>query len=101
MWHQDVAIVDPYIIPMMNKIRLILLHLVWLNPNIEIVEVEAPTSELETVSLMIQAVKVPARHQKLVRVQVTNNVFERHQLIFEPQLANEKYFVGTRGLGFS
>ena len=33
-------------------------------------EVEAPSLELGTVSL-IQVVKIPARHQKLVRVQVT------------------------------
>ena len=34
--------------------------------NVESVEVEAPSSELRTVSL-IQAVKIPARHQKLGR----------------------------------
>ena len=43
-------------------------------------EVEAPSLELRTVSL-IQAVKIPARYQKLVRVQMTNNSFEQQQLI--------------------
>ena len=42
--------------------------------------VEVPSLELGTVSL-IQAVKISARHQKLVRVQVTNNSFEKQQLI--------------------
>ena len=41
--------------------------------NVESVEVEASSSELGTVSF-IKAVKIPARHQKLVRVQVTNNL---------------------------
>ena len=50
-------------------------------------EVEAPSLELGTVSL-IQAVKIPARHQKLVRVQVTKNSFEQQQLIFEPLLTS-------------
>ena len=52
-------------------------------------EVEAPSFELGTVSL-IQAVKIPARHQKPVRVQVTNNLFGQQHLIFEPQLTNEE-----------
>ena len=42
--------------------------------NVESMEVEAPSLKLGTVSL-IQAVKIPARHEKLVRVQVTNNLF--------------------------
>ena len=54
-------------------------------------EVEVPNSELGIVSL-IQAVKIPARHQKLVRVQVTNNVLGRQQLIFEPLLTNEENY---------
>ena len=57
--------------------------------NVESVEVEAASSELGTVSL-IQAVKIQARHQKLVRVQVTNNLFGQQHLIFEPQLTNEE-----------
>ena len=57
--------------------------------NVESVEVEASSSELGTVSL-IKAVKIPARHQKLVRVQVTNNLFGQQHLIFEPQLTNEE-----------
>ena len=51
------------------------------------VEVEALSLELGTVSL-IQVVKIPARHQKLVRVQVTKNLFEQQQLIFEPLLTS-------------
>ena len=50
-------------------------------------KVEALSLELGTVSL-IQAVKIPARHQKLVRVQVTKNSFEQQQLIFEPLLTS-------------
>ena len=57
----------------------------------ENVEVEAPNSELGIVSL-IQAVKMPARYQALVRVQVTNNVFGQQQLIFEPLLTNEENY---------
>ena len=57
--------------------------------NVESVEVEASSSELGTVSL-IKAVKIPARHQKLVTVQVTNNLFGQQHLIFEPQLTNEE-----------
>ena len=57
--------------------------------NVESVEVEASSSELGTVSL-IKAVKIPARHQKLVRVQVTNNLLGQQHLIFEPQLTNEE-----------
>ena len=57
--------------------------------NVESVEVEASSSELGTVSL-IKAVKIPARHQKLVRVQVTNNLLGQQYLIFEPQLTNEE-----------
>ena len=57
--------------------------------NVESVEVEAFSSELGTVSL-IKAVKIPARHQKLVRVQVTNNLLGQQHLIFEPQLTNEE-----------
>ena len=50
--------------------------------NIESVEVEASSSELGTVAL-IKAVKIPARHQKLVRVQVTNNLFgQQHNYDF-------------------
>ena len=50
-------------------------------------EVEALSLELGTVSL-IQAVKIPAKHQKLVRIQVTKNSFEQQQLIFEPLLTS-------------
>ena len=50
-------------------------------------EVEAPSLELGTVSL-IQAVKIPARHQKLVRIQVTKSSFKQQQLIFEPLLTS-------------
>ena len=57
--------------------------------NVESVEVEASSSELGTVSL-IKAVKIPARHQKLVRVQITNNLLGQQHLIFEPQLTNEE-----------
>ena len=57
----------------------------------ESVEVEASSSGLGTVSL-IKAVKIPARHQKLVRVQVTNNLLGQQHLIFEPQLTNEETF---------
>ena len=102
----------------MGRARLILLYLRWLNVqnvdvlgagvnnsddeqdkvdsavlglakhNVESVEVEAPSSELGTVS-SIQAVKITARHEKL-RVQVTNNLFGQQHLIFEPQLTNEE-----------
>ena len=55
-------------------------------------EVEAPSLELGTVSL-IQAVKIPVRHQKLVRIQVAKNSFEQQQLIFEPLLTSSKKIV--------
>lgn len=44
------------------------------------VEAEDPSLELGNVSLFL-AVKIPARHQKLVRVQVTNSSFGHQQLI--------------------
>ena len=42
---------------------------------------------------LIQTVKIPARHQKLVRVQVTNNLLGQKHLIFEPQLTNEENYL--------